>query len=85
MNLDFSDTICIVLYCTIVALLSVFGFHRWLMLRLYFKHRGETLPLRSHFSKLPGVTVQLPLYNEYHVVDRLLAAVSEIDYPKDRL
>ena len=29
--------------------------------------------------------MQLPLYNEYHVVERLLAAVSEIDYPKDRL
>ena len=79
------QTLCLVTYCSIVALLSLYGFHRYHMMRLYFKHAGPSAPPRSRFETLPGITVQLPMYNEYHVVDRLLQAVSELDYPRDRL
>ena len=34
---------------------------------------------------LPVVTIQLPIYNELYVVDRLLEATAKIDYPKERL
>ena len=37
------------------------------------------------FTDLPLVTIQLPVFNEMHVVDRLLAAVSALDYPKDKM
>jgi cellulose synthase/poly-beta-1,6-N-acetylglucosamine synthase-like glycosyltransferase len=33
----------------------------------------------------PHVTIQLPLYNEKYVVERLIDAVSQIEYPKDKL
>lgn len=36
-------------------------------------------------TALPFVTVQLPIYNEWYVADRLLAACAELDYPRDRL
>ena len=85
MDLDNWQIACLSFYCFIVAVLSLYGFHRWFMLRLYFKHRGDSTAPRSRFAELPGVTVQLPLYNEYHVVDRLLTAVGELDYPRDRL
>ena len=85
MDLDNWQIACLSFYCFIVAVLSLYGFHRWFMLRLYFKHRGDSTAPRSRFPELPGVTVQLPLYNEYHVVDRLLTAVGELDYPRDRL
>ncbi len=85
MSLDSWQIACLSLYCLIVAVLSLYGFHRWFMLRLYFKHRGDSTAPPSRFSELPGVTVQLPLYNEYHVVDRLLTAVGQLDYPRDRL
>ena len=85
MSLDSWQIACLFLYCFIVAVLSLYGFHRWFMLTLYFKHRGEKTAPRARFSELPGVTVQLPLYNEYHVVDRLLTAVGRLDYPRDRL
>src|SRR6185436_14689674 len=41
----------------------------------------------AHFSEeeLPVVTVQLPIFNEVYVVARLLAAVTAIDYPRERL
>ena len=79
------QTLCLTLYCAIVALLSVYGFHRYHMMRLYFKHSGPSKPPQRHFEDLPGVTVQLPMFNEYHVVERLLDAVSKLDYPRDRL
>src|SRR5262249_56294371 len=36
-------------------------------------------------DRLPVVTVQLPLYNEMYVADRLIDAVSRLEYPRDRL
>ena len=36
------------------------------------------------FGKRPLVTVQLPLYNERHVVERLIDQVAKMDWPHDR-
>ena len=33
----------------------------------------------------PRVTVQLPIFNEYYVIERLLTAVAALDYPSERL
>ena len=73
------------LYCVTVGLLSLYGFHRWFMLRLYCRHRRETPEPPGRFAELPRVTVQLPIYNEYHVVDRLVDSIGSLHYPKDRL
>jgi cellulose synthase/poly-beta-1,6-N-acetylglucosamine synthase-like glycosyltransferase len=72
-------------YCAIVAVLSLFGFHRWFILRVYYRHRHREPQPAGRFAELPGVTVQLPIYNEYHVVERLLEAVGRLDWPRDRL
>jgi cellulose synthase/poly-beta-1,6-N-acetylglucosamine synthase-like glycosyltransferase len=36
-------------------------------------------------TRLPRVTVQLPIYNELYVAERLINAVARLDYPADRL
>jgi len=72
-------------YLGIVSVLSLFGFHRWFILRIYYRHRDRQPQAPGRFGTLPGVTVQLPIYNEYHVVERLLGAVGRIDWPADRL
>jgi cellulose synthase/poly-beta-1,6-N-acetylglucosamine synthase-like glycosyltransferase len=72
-------------YSLIVIFLSLYGFHRYFLLRLHRRHRHDHFPPLARFDELPQVTVQLPLYNEYHVVDRLLAAVGRLDYPRDKL
>jgi cellulose synthase/poly-beta-1,6-N-acetylglucosamine synthase-like glycosyltransferase len=72
-------------YSGIVLLLGVYGFHRWLMLRLFFRHRHQSPPSPTPFADLPPVTVQLPLYNELPVAGRLIDAVCRLDYPRDRL
>ena len=35
--------------------------------------------------QLPRVTIQLPLYNERYVVERLIEEVSKMEYPRDLL
>jgi cellulose synthase/poly-beta-1,6-N-acetylglucosamine synthase-like glycosyltransferase len=73
------------LYFLTLVILSIFGMHRYIMLYLYFKHRDRraaSLPLPA---ALPRVTVQLPLYNEMYVVERLLESVTRIRYPKELL
>ncbi len=77
--------VCLVAYCSIVAVLGIYGLHRYLLLRLFQRHRGETVAPSARFVHLPPVTIQLPLYNEYHVVERLLDTVAQIDYPRDQL
>jgi cellulose synthase/poly-beta-1,6-N-acetylglucosamine synthase-like glycosyltransferase len=75
----------IIIYFAVLVGLSCYGLHRYWMIFLYYKHRRETPKPVAHFQKLPKVTVQLPLYNEMYVAERLLDAVVALDYPKDRL
>jgi len=55
------------------------------MVRLYFRHRGEDPRPSGGLERLPTVTVQLPLYNEVYVVERLVEAVAAFDYPRELL
>jgi len=75
-----------VFYALVVLWLSAYGLNAWILLVLYWRNRrGEhpapTIPRR----RLPRVTVQLPLYNEAHVAERLIDAAAALDYPRDRL
>ncbi|MDY0002684.1 MAG: glycosyltransferase, partial [Polyangia bacterium] len=74
-------------YGLILVLLAIFGFHRSLLVYLYFKHKKNVPVPRARFSpsELPRVTIQLPMFNEMYVGERLLDAVSRIEYPRDRL
>ena len=75
----------IIIYFTVLAGLSCYGLHRYLMIFLYYKYRKQQILPLSRFSTLPHITVQLPLYNEMYVADRLLNAVAALDYPTDKL
>jgi cellulose synthase/poly-beta-1,6-N-acetylglucosamine synthase-like glycosyltransferase len=78
-------TIWLICYVAVFLGLSVFGAHRLRILYLYWKHRNNAPVPQSRFSELPVVTVQLPIFNEVHVVDQLLGAVSALDYPRNKL
>ncbi len=74
-----------------LALLLVF-FYSLAQLNLlfnYLKHKKSgTHGLLIDLSKkelVPYVTVQLPIYNEAYVVERLLENIALMEYPKDRL
>jgi cellulose synthase/poly-beta-1,6-N-acetylglucosamine synthase-like glycosyltransferase len=72
-------------YFAIVSILAVYGLHRFYIVYLYKKYRSHAPRPAGTFSELPRVTIQLPIYNELYVIERLLDAVAAIDYPRDRL
>ena len=75
-------TIC---YLSVLICLSAYGIHRYFIVYLFLKVRARaSIPLRQ-FDCLPKVTVQLPIFNEIYVVERLLRSVSELDYPRELL
>lgn len=80
------DWALLIPYFTILVVLSVYGVHRYETIRRYRKFR-KNLPFESprKFTELPAVTVQLPLYNERYVVERLLDEIVKLDYPRELL
>jgi len=72
-------------YLTVLFGLSLYGVHRYVIVYLFFKHRKNVPVPARQFEKLPFVTVQLPIFNELYVVERLLEGVSKLDYPRELL
>src|SRR6516165_3202633 len=85
-QLAWFDWAMLVPYFTVLVILSIYGLHRYEIIRSYWKHK-KNLPSEPprRFERLPRVTVQLPLYNERFVVERLLEEAARMDYPHDRL
>ncbi len=79
------DISILIPYFTILIILSIYGIHRYHLTYLYLKNRHKVPKPQAHFENLPRVTVQLPIYNERYVVERLLEAVTRIDYPRESL
>jgi cellulose synthase/poly-beta-1,6-N-acetylglucosamine synthase-like glycosyltransferase len=78
-------TIWTICYFTVLIGLSLYGLHRYVIIWLFLKNRQHLPKPLEQFTDLPRVTVQLPMYNELYVVERLLKAVAALDYPRDRL
>lgn len=74
----------IILYIVIVLWLSLYGFNAIGLAVLYLRHRRDRTPMGT-FDQWPLVTVQVPVYNERYVVERVIDAVANLDYPRDRL
>jgi cellulose synthase/poly-beta-1,6-N-acetylglucosamine synthase-like glycosyltransferase len=80
------DMALLVPYFVVLILLASYGLHRYVLVYLYYKHRdNRTVDPAGHFAELPRVTVQLPIFNEQFVVERLLDAVCRLKYPLDKL
>jgi len=85
-QLSWFDWAVLIPYFGILALLSVYGLHRFETIRTYFKHRkNATGEPAVRFAQLPKVTIQLPLYNERYVLERLIDETVKIEYPPELL
>src|SRR5579872_4914971 len=83
-HLEFFDYAILVPYFAVLIVLSFYGMHRYETIRGYWKYRKnllETPPVR--FERLPRVTIQLPLFNERYVVERLIEETAKMDYPRE--
>jgi cellulose synthase/poly-beta-1,6-N-acetylglucosamine synthase-like glycosyltransferase len=73
-----------ILYAMCVLLLGVYGFNSLMLTWLYVRRRDPPTPPPPP-AEWPRVTVQLPIYNERHTIERLLRAAADLDYPRDQL
>ena len=73
-------------YFFVLVILGLYGWHRYYLVYAYMKNKDRVPgPPPAWEGPLPPVTIQLPIYNEMYVVDRLLQATARIDYPKELL
>jgi cellulose synthase/poly-beta-1,6-N-acetylglucosamine synthase-like glycosyltransferase len=86
-KLDAFDWVVLILYFTILFVLAVYGGYRIKQVIDFWRYRSFVPQPKAHYeeSDLPRITVQLPLFNELYVVERLLKAVTEFDYPREKL
>src|SRR5258707_1084725 len=83
------DTAMLIPYFVVMIILAFYGIHRYQLVWLYLKNKKNAAkwnepPMRFAEGQLPFVTIQLPIFNEQFVIDRLIDAVCKLDYPRDR-
>jgi cellulose synthase/poly-beta-1,6-N-acetylglucosamine synthase-like glycosyltransferase len=83
------DTSLLIPYFIVMAILAFYGIHRYQLVWLYYKNRKNATkwdepPARWPEGELPFVTIQLPIFNEQFVIDRLIDACCRLNYPRDR-
>ena len=79
------DDIVLISYFVALSILFIFGLHGFIMIYYYNKYKDVKHMQKPEYVPDAMVTIQLPLYNELYVVERLIETVCEIDYPKELL
>lgn len=74
----------IILYCVLLTFILLFSISQFSLAIVYLKRKKEELSV-SEITEFPNVTIQLPVYNERYVIERLIHQVCELDYPKEKL
>ena len=74
--------VLLVVYISILFTLFIYGNNCFVLAYLHTRKRTEKKP---NFSFCPTVTVQLPVYNELYVVERLIRKVAALNYPRENL
>src|SRR5687768_8409613 len=80
-----AETLILATYFFVLIILAVYGWHRYYLVYLYMKNKDKQPVPAGTLDALPVVTIQLPIYNEMYVADRLIDAVCQIDYPRELL
>jgi len=73
------------LYAVVIMILTMYAVHAWIMFFYYIRSRHKKPLQTKAIEKFPLVCVQLPMYNEKYVVERLLKWVTRLDWPRNRL
>lgn len=79
------EQVVLIGYFVSLSILFLFGLHGFVMMYYHRKYGHKNPVPDSEFKPDKLVTIQLPLYNEMYVIERLINSVCEIDYPKDKL
>ncbi len=83
------DLALLIPYFIVMIILAFYGIHRYQLVWLYYKNRKNAARWREPVGRfdenaLPFVTIQLPIFNEQFVIERLIQAICRMEYPRDR-
>lgn len=86
-RLDTFDWTILISYFTILTVLAIYCGYRIKQVIDFWRYRKFVPQAKSQYEEedLPRITIQLPLFNEMYVVERLLKAVTQVDYPREKL
>ncbi len=79
------EKIILFTYIGSLLVLFTFGSHGFIMIYYYLKYRDKRDDFTGNLGYTPHVTIQLPFFNEMYVIERLIKATCEIEYPLDKL
>lgn len=79
------ELIVIGTYAAALFVLSLFSLNRYVMISLFRRYRGHPRVRPPEPSPMPRVTVQLPVFNELFVAERLIRSACALDYPRHLL
>ena len=83
--MDVVKAIVLGTYFVLLTILSIYGAHRLWMLLLYYRHKKDVPQPVGDANYLPVVTVQLAVFNEMNVIERLMEYVVKMDWPREKL
>ncbi len=84
-QLNAFDLAVMIPYFLVLVILAAYGLHRYYLVYAYFKNRDNVPGPPPAIAEWPKVTIQLPIYNERYVIERLVDAVARFDYPGELL
>jgi len=84
-NANAFDLAMMIPYFIVLFMLALYGLHRYVLLYDYFVYRKNVPPAPPPVENWPKVTIQLPIFNERYVIERLVDAVAQFDYPRELL
>ena len=79
------ETFVLVCYFFVLSILAIYGWHRYYLVYLYMRHKDAQPHRASPLDPLPPVTLQLALYNEMYLAERVIDAACRMDYPRELL
>ena len=72
-------------YFIVLVVLAAYGIHRYALVYNYYKYRNHSPGPPPAVTEWPKVTIQLPIFNERYVIERLVDCVAQFDYPRELL
>ncbi len=83
--MPFAQALLLTIYYALLGLVTAVMFYRSFLILRYYLHPKDDVEPKARFDEEPVVTVQLPVFNEQFVVERLLDSVCAFDWPRDKL
>jgi cellulose synthase/poly-beta-1,6-N-acetylglucosamine synthase-like glycosyltransferase len=84
-NANGFDLAMMIPYFIVLFILALYGLHRYWLVYDYYAYSKNVPAQPPPVTAWPRVTIQLPIFNERYVIERLVEAISRFDYPAELL